>query len=524
MAGLNRGPPPIHHMSEKDSAPAPAPVLSPETLQDGPWFAKVRQAYEVRTKPAHPPPWVVPVIGGVIAGLLWIFGWHRTAIAGASIVALMTVLGIAHPATVGKVQRALAVFGTRAGQAIGWMLLAPLFLTVGPLSRVFTRVLGSDPLGRRAAQAPSYWHFTATERIRERMSARMFCVERRTRGRNWLAALALLGVLGLIAGEVVLRVHYGLHNPLLYTGDADCGYRPQPNQVLSTGRGSVTINNHSMRSARDVKPKEPGVFRIFMIGDSTLFGGEYLTNDETYAVLVEKLLNEGFAREGRRIEVLPMGVNGWGPHHALGYVKRFGTFEADLGIIAMSAGNCDRPLTLIDGTRYPASRPLLAWQAVIARIAWEENRKIATRSSGDYVPDAAESRRITDAGENAYVELGALMKQSTPEVMQQAIPQMTYGMDAMKGTIEALPGDLPSARPYITRLEPRLAALGIAMDYPAELFVGRGTREELFHDDAHLDKPGHRIFAEYLAARVVRESKGFRTFAGLTNTEAGSAP
>ncbi len=503
-------------MPDELQTPTPQPMLSPETLQDGPWFEGVRKAYEVRTRPSHPPRWLVPVIGFSIATLLWFIGWKKTAIVGGSVVALLSILEVAHPATARKIQKGLAIFGTWAGQFIGWALLAPLFLIIGPLSRVFTRVMGADPLGRRMAKAPSYWHFAADEKTRTKKTGSMFCVERRTAGgRNWLGALVLLGVIGIVAGELIFRFWFGFHNPLLYTGDVDCGYRPLPNQELKTGRGAVTINEYSMRTPRKVEPKQPGTFRIFMIGDSTLFAGEYVTDEETYALLVEKLLNGKIAGSGRKVEVLPMGVNGWGPLHALGYAKRFGTFEADLGIIAMSLANSDRPLTLIDGTRYPVQKPRFAWEAVISKVAWEENRKIATRGTGDYIPDVEESYRAARVGEDAFVELGRVMLKSSPEVMQQAIPQMTYGMDALKGTIETLPGGAACALPYIERLTPRLAEIGIRTDYPQKLFVGKGTKEELFHDTAHLEKKGHEIFAAYLAERITRESKGFRKFAGL---------
>ena len=191
-------------MSQEPNAAAPQPLLSPETLLDGPWFENVKRAYEVRTKPSHPPKWLVPVIGFSIAGLLWLLGYRKTAIVGGSIVAVMFLLEFVHPATARKVQKGLAIFGAWVGQAIGWLLLCPMFLIVGPLSRVFTRVMGADPLGRRMADAPSYWHFGSPENARTKKTASMFCVERKSAGgRNWLGALALLGIMGLIAGELV---------------------------------------------------------------------------------------------------------------------------------------------------------------------------------------------------------------------------------------------------------------------------------------------------------------------------------
>jgi hypothetical protein len=514
-----------------DQAPemsATGRVLSAETLQDGPWFAGVKKAYAWRG--AGLPHAVFVCIGATVAAALYLCGrifdiaWMRhAAIIGAVLVALLAVLQVLSPRTGGKIRTGLAVFAKWVGLAVAWGLLVPGFLIFGTLSRVFTRVIGDDPLGRRIAKNRSYWHETGSEAKRQRHTSSMFCVERQRGGRRWIAGLLLLGVIGFAAGEVILRVWFGAHNPLLYTGDADCGYRLQPNQKLATARGAVSINNYSMRYPRDITPEKPaGVFRIFMIGDSTLFAGEYVTDEQTYALRVERHLNEKFGTNGRRIEVLPMGINGWGPYHALGYVKRFGTFNADLAIIAMSAANCDRPLTLLDGTRYPVVKPRLAWEAVFSKYFWEWNRKIATGGTGDYVPDIPESYRHAEKGEDVFVELAATMLKTSPEVMQQAIPQMTYGMNALAGTIETLPNGAACALPYIEHLTPRLAALGVTMDYPAKLFVGKGTQSELFHDNAHLEKKGHVIFAEYLADRIARVSQQFRRYAGLTNPASGA--
>lgn len=502
-------------MPDEPQTPAPQPMLSPETLQDGPWFESVRQAYAVRTKPAHLSPWVVPLIGFGIAGLLCLLGFIKTAIVGAVIVAVMTELALFQPVVSGKVQRALAIFGAGVGQFLGWALLAPLFLIIGPLSRVFTRVMGADPLGRRLAGTPSHWHFAADEKSRTRKTGSMFCVERRAAGaRNWLGALLLLGIIGIVAAEIVLRVWFGFHNPLLYQNDPDCGYRLRPGQHITTGRGEVSVNNYSMRYPRDITPEKPAdLFRILLVGDSTLFGGEDLTDSQTYAALAEEKLNRDYP--GRKFEVLPAGTNGWGPHHTLGYVRRYGTFGADLTIIAMSAGNTDRPRYLADSQRYLVKKPVLALQTVLAKISWDSLRYNATGGTYDYNQGDEQVRRTLETGENAFVETAHEILKTCPECMAEATPQICYGMDALKGEFNMVPNQC-ALRSFL-KIEPRLRALGVPMTYPKDIFVGKGTKEELWRrdDTAHLGVKGHRLFAGYLVARIAEASPGFRKFAGL---------
>ena len=494
-------------------------MLSPETLQDGPWFEGVRKAYEVRTQPSHPPKWLVPVIGFGIAGILWLLGHHKTAIAGGSIVAVMTLLEFVHPPTARKVQKGLAVFGARAGQAIGWLLLAPLFLIVGPLSRLFTRVMGADPLGRRLAGATSYWHFAADEQSRTRKTGSMFCVERRAAGgRNWLGALLLLGMIGLVAGELIFRCWFGFHNPLLYMQDSQCGYRLRPDQDIRTGRGAVQVNNFSMRYARDISAEKPdGVFRILILSDSTGFGGEYHTNEQTYAGLMESRLNARDAGGSRRFEVLPVCVNGWGPRHALGYVNKYGIFSADLVLVTMSAGNIDRPLTQMSGTRYLAAKPRFAWETVIVMLCDEVRRRIATGGQ-DYIHDEEEVFQLHEEGAKAFLDLGqAVRAKGCKEVYFEAPPQLCYDQDAFAATV-AKEGKFYT---YYQRTRAKLEPAGFVMEYPQSLLKGRGTRSDndIFskggEDEGHYSARGHSIYADYLIGQLAARSASYRKYAGL---------
>lgn len=492
-------------------------MLSPETLQDGPWFESVKRAYEVRSQPSHPPKWLVPVIGFSIAGLLWLFGWRKTAIVGGSIVAAMTLLEVIQPAAARKVQKGLAVFGAWAAQSIGWLLLCPLFLTVGPLSRLFTRVMGADPLGRRMANAPSYWHFGADEKQRTRKTGSMFCVERRTAGgRNWLGALVLLGVIGVIAGELIFRFWFGFHNPLLYMHDTDCGFRLRPHQDIRTGRGQVEVNNFAMRYHRDITPEKPaGVYRILVLSDSTGFGGEYHTNAQTYCGLLESRLNRAYP--GRAFEVLPVAVNGWGPHHALGYVRKYGVFGADLALVAIPAGDIDRPLTLMSGTRYLAAKPRFAWETVIAMACHNMKERIAM-GGRDYVHNEAEAYRQHEAGAQAFLDLGLLIKEKgCQEVIYETPPQETYDQYALSGTI-AKDGKFYT---YYQRIRPKLESAGFVMEYPQKLLAGLGKpgKNDIFadggKDGGHYAARGHEIYAGYLFDQLAARSPSFRSYAGL---------
>jgi hypothetical protein len=374
-----------------------------------------------------------------------------------------------------------------------------------------TRVLGGDPLALRAGGNPSFWTWGDLGDRRDRQSSRMFCTERLSTGRNWLAALLVLGVIGFIAGELVLRFYFGYHNPLLYQNDSHAGFRIQPNQDIVTPRGRVQINNFSMRYHRDVTQEKPaGVFRILMIGDSTLFGGEYLTNEQTYAGLVESRLNQRYGGSGRSYEVLPIGTNAWGPLHQLGWVEKYGTFHSDLTMVTTPAGDIERPKYLVDGTRYMVRKPVLAWETIGTWGCWYGHRKIGVGNHGPFVSEE-ETLMQHELGVRAFVDLGKLIKKSCPEVLFESLPQMTWGQVSLEGRLE----EGSQFKVCFDRLLPEMRAAGFDVGYPIELFKGKGTQKEIYHDEAHLEVKGHAIYADYLISRILAMSPGFRKYAGL---------
>jgi hypothetical protein len=423
----------------------------------------------------------------------------------------MAILEWVNPKAGRVIHGGLAKFGYGLGRIIGWIFLVPAYCIAGPVARLLTRVMGGDPLALRAGNNPSFWAWADSEKRRGGQASRMFCAERISTGRNWLGALLVLGVIGFVLGELVLRFYFGFHNPVLYQNDSHCGYRVKPGQDIATGRGRVQINNYSMRYHSDVKPQKPaGVFRVLLIGDSTLYGGEYLTNEETYAGLIEERLNKRYGAGGRHYEVLPIGTNAWGPLHQLGWVEKFGTFGSDLTMVTTPAADIDRAKHLLDSTRFMAAKPVLAWQTVATWECWSWRRKLGT-TNNDFYQNDAEGMLQLQTGVQAFVNLGKLIRKTCPEVMFETLPQMTYGQVAVEGRVEK--GS--SFERLYGMLLPALREAGFDMVYPINLFKGMGNVEKLFHDEAHLDVKGHDIYADYLISRFVAASPGFRKYAGL---------
>ena len=153
--------------------------------------------------------------------------------------------------------------------------------------------------------------------------------------------LATLFALALLA-EGVGRL-FGFGHPVLYVADPDIGYYPEPSVTLVALRRPVSTNRFGMRSPDVTKEKPAGTFRILMLGDSTLYGGSYIDQADLYASHVGKRSTSA-AVSPKKVEVLAMGCNGWGPFHERGFVHKFGNFDADLVLIQLPIDDVNRPL------------------------------------------------------------------------------------------------------------------------------------------------------------------------------------
>ncbi len=300
-----------------------------------------------------------------------------------------------------------------------------------------------------------------------------------------LLPLVASAVVFLAVAEVGLRL-YGLGTPSLYLEDTAVGYYPKPHQRARHPGRIITINNCGMRSPDVLPRKAPGHFRILLLGDSTL-AGTWVANEELYSSLLQSTLN---AAAGAQVfEVLNMGVNGWGPFHELGYVKKFGTFDADVAVICGPVWNCQRPLYGLERMPYyPAARPpRLALERVLYDLCW---RYRARRLGPSPSSQTEEQRRL---GIEAYAELARLLQQHGAEVFMEMLPSPSATL--------GLADDVP-AQQMAAQIAERLGQLGVSVKCAGPIFKGVKPANKVYHDGAHFDRLGHRLYADYLADRL----------------------
>lgn len=157
----------------------------------------------------------------------------------------------------------------------------------------------------------------------------------------------------LLVAAVVVEVALRLIDPEFDTerdfgtvvADPNLGWRYLPNQEFTACEldfrsecVSARVNNQALREDADTAFEKPvPVQRILVVGDSQT-AGEYVENDETYANLLEELLN--LASDSEQYEVLNAGVPAYSIVQDWLWYRQFGELYApDLTIVGIYVGN-----------------------------------------------------------------------------------------------------------------------------------------------------------------------------------------
>ncbi|MBD3560821.1 SGNH/GDSL hydrolase family protein, partial [Planktothrix sp. FACHB-1355] len=183
----------------------------------------------------------------------------------------------------------------------------------------------------------------------------------------WIPA-SVVGI--LITTEVTLRLALGLGNPVLVQADSDTGYRFQPNQKIFRFGKHIQYNQYSQRSEPITPEKPAGKLRILMLGDSVLNGG----NPTDQSQIITELFEAKLSASGHPAEVLNASSGSWGIGNQLGYLRKFGTFNADAVILQIGTHDLTQPTSNSEivghHPSFPTHPPLLAIQEAWTRYAW----------------------------------------------------------------------------------------------------------------------------------------------------------
>ncbi len=463
-------------------------------MKDLQWFPPIPEPRAASLQPA-----IWSVVVGAAFGLILLARGHRILAIVVWASALLLALGLNSPSLRKRILRSAHWLGKVAGRVTTLAVLWPFYVLVFGAVHLVLWVARVDLLGLRLrGEQPSYWQPAAPERKRARYYERLFTVEPDRQESHFFAGIiGILFFVLILAGssELILR-SMGFGNPIVYRVDPQVGYYPAPHQSVHRYGGEIHINAFGMRS-RDITADKPaGTFRILMLGDSTLYGGSYLDQSQTYATRLEGLLNQKpgvLSNSPRQVEVLCMGVNGWGPQHELAYVQEFGLFHADLVMVMGPPNDAYRPLHGIEQLPFfvEGHRPQFAWKEFWEHLVWQYN--LRPTGAGKTFKVSQPEREVLADGVAAWLGIATLAQAQGAQADFELLPNKE---EARQGHSDE------STQRVLDALLPELAKGRVREAYPLSLFRSNLGTRKLYHDGVHLDTFGHQVYALYLRDRV----------------------
>jgi hypothetical protein len=331
--------------------------------------------------------------------------------------------------------------------------------------------------------------------------------------KRWLFTLCAL-VIVLASTEMVFRI-LGLGRARQETFYEDI-FDPLTRMVPGAGNPYVDIrdfmNSRGLRGPDFDRKKNPGVFRIVCLGDSTTFGlGDY---GNSYPKALDDVLNEGLSE--KKYEVINSGIPGTGLYQQrLHFVKLFDGAQVDL-VILMTGPNFRADLKIFrDRMKTPLFRGVFATQRFLSRSALY--RAIRLRLKNDpmkRVPDdfelADKSEVPTDAVQKDYLE--------DLEIMNRLSTEMGFRLVLLAGIEKAYLQNLlnhrvdPHGADYLKdaayfhpdkTMHAFAQRAGIPMiDIARDFLEYEQTTPELWRDPNHAGNLGNRLIATRVASEL----------------------
>lgn len=352
-------------------------------------------------------------------------------------------------------------------------------------------------------------------------------------GRFTLVLGALL--LPLIVAELLLRYAGGIGPGEYQTADLQVASDIYGRQNLANRAGwkkssefsvHVRTNSSGLRGPEIPHAKPSNALRVLVLGDSFTFGAQ-VHEDETFVSRLGQSLEGGAARlgmEGRQIETINAGVDGWSTINALAWLQTEGVrYEPDIVVVMFYTGN--DPGENFD--RMKAVQRLVGPSEPASSLPAPELRKSLARMSALYaavesgvlakLPPALERPELPDPSLlKERKSADADRKERGWELSATFLRQMREVCD--EGNVSFIVVGIPTVEHVVNadRLPTPIRTIGREVGAPVvdllDTFRAASAASSAllyFPKDKHWTALGHDLAAEYIAGEML--SRGYLT-------------
>jgi len=227
----------------------------------------------------------------------------------------------------------------------------------------------------------------------------------------------------LILGELLSRYAVGLGDPPLFIADSKIEYLNKPGTYRRFGH-SIHINQWSMRSPDfGAKKATSDELRVLIVGDSVVFGGAWMRDEETATSKLAAKLEQA---SGRPVVVANISAGSWGPPNQLAYLERFGDFGADAIVVVWNSHDAwDVPTFSPLGLENPSSAPPSALGELVTRYLIPKLSPAPPPPPPNTPERADESlraaRSILEFARTRHIPIAVVLHSTRPELNQQTV-------------------------------------------------------------------------------------------------------
>lgn len=352
------------------------------------------------------------------------------------------------------------------------------------------------------------------------------------RALNVILAVLLSAALALCIPELFLRILGKGPAPSLHRFDAELGWVKEPGREIKRSTAEFTahfaINEHGMRDDAGIALAKPAdTLRVMMLGDSFVLG--YTVEREDLFV---DQLERWWRAEGRSVEVLNGGTEGWSTDQEALWFERDGTrFSPDVVLLFPYENDlywcAERKYTRFPKPQVsPEGKPVRITLVDPGERPWWERTAIGGLFGGL----SAQPKRFSPAeGVELAMEYGALLREE-PEFMRVARAHARGSLLLLKNScarigarlvMAPIPGKAAIQPEALSRLQRTLALPpeSFSPDQPVETWLAlareleietldaraalradfqRDSRPLYYETDWHFNPHGNAQFARFL--------------------------
>ena len=277
--------------------------------------------------------------------------------------------------------------------------------------------------------------------------------------------------------DTSLTYIYGLGDPIIYKYSKIYGYEIKPNQKIKRRGNKIFINNMGMRSSQNwVENNLKNMNKILFFGDSVTYGGSIVSNKDLFSERICKLLNNNKSKYicGN------YGVNGFS-FFSISQLIKYKKIDSDSLIVITLIGNDFTRSFHNIGSQPFWGKKINNFYPALTEILFIFIDRYRNLIKYDF----ADEDNFFDNNKKYYDDL---------------FLNFTKSLENKKYIIFYSPSksEINGSNEYLYFKE-KLSSYDNFFDLTKIRF---NKKEEMYYDHIHLNKMGHKVYADYMSEKI----------------------